>query len=176
MPASLAVRAHWSVSQPVALKNATSLMPGVHSLPENVLNDQQMNMPHLSPFSSAARFCMSTGSAARAESARQASSVMVVIRVRFISCPPVGFHERRNSYSRNGCSNQYNGVPGIQRDRPVGKERGPAVSCGSRAATLRPVKSSGCPYCPGWCYRVHYITKASETLVLEAKVAVGRRV
>ena len=48
MPASLAVRAHWSVSQPVALKKLTSVTPGVHSLPENVLNDQQMNMPQRS--------------------------------------------------------------------------------------------------------------------------------
>ena len=64
MPASLAVRAHWSVSQPVARKAAISFTPGVHSLPEKVLNDQQTNMPHLRLFSSAARFCMSAVSAA----------------------------------------------------------------------------------------------------------------
>ena len=64
MPASLAVRAHWSVSHSVALKKPTSLTPGVHSLPEKVLNDQQMNMPHFRFASSSRRFCMSTGSAA----------------------------------------------------------------------------------------------------------------
>ena len=46
MPASLAVRAHWSVSTSVALKKETSLTPGVHSLPEKVLKLQQMNMPN----------------------------------------------------------------------------------------------------------------------------------
>ena len=45
MPASLAVRAHWSVSQPVARKAAIFFTPGVHSVPEKVLNDQQTNMP-----------------------------------------------------------------------------------------------------------------------------------
>ena len=46
MPASRATRAHWSVSQAVALKAEMSLTPGVHSFPEKVLSDQQMNMPH----------------------------------------------------------------------------------------------------------------------------------
>jgi len=53
--------AHWSVSQPVARKKLTSVTPGVHSLPENVLNDQQMNMPHLSDLSSSARRTISIG-------------------------------------------------------------------------------------------------------------------
>lgn len=36
-------------------------MPGVHSLPEKVLNDQQMNIPHFKFFNSSARFSISTG-------------------------------------------------------------------------------------------------------------------
>jgi hypothetical protein len=62
MPASLAVHAHWSVSQPVALKKPTSVTPGVHSLPEKVLNDQQTNMPQRSDFSSSARLVISADS------------------------------------------------------------------------------------------------------------------
>jgi hypothetical protein len=38
-------------------------MPGVHSLPEKVLNDQQINMPHLRFFNSSARCRISTGAA-----------------------------------------------------------------------------------------------------------------
>ena len=40
-----------------------SFTPGVHSLPENVLSDQQTNMPHLRPFSSSTRLAMLAGSA-----------------------------------------------------------------------------------------------------------------
>jgi hypothetical protein len=89
MPASLAVRAHWSVSQSAALKNATSLTPGVHSWPENVLNDQQMNMPQRSPLSSAARFRISTDSAHPAQSIANTGSKTIAVRVRFIPAAAV---------------------------------------------------------------------------------------
>ena len=77
------------MSQPVALKKLTSLTPGVHSLPENVLNDQQMNMPHFSAFSSSARRAMSTGSAAaRHGAAANARTVAnITMRVAFIRLP-----------------------------------------------------------------------------------------
>jgi len=59
MPASLAVLAHWSVSQVFAAKRSMLVTPGVHSWVENVLNDQQTNMPKW-------RFCSAShGSAAR---------------------------------------------------------------------------------------------------------------
>ena len=64
MPASLAVRAHWSVSTAAARKNDTSVTPGVHSLPENVLKLQQMNIPQRRFFNSSARLAISTGPAA----------------------------------------------------------------------------------------------------------------
>jgi len=44
----LAVRTHCSTSHSFAPKNETSAIPGVHSFPENVLNDQQTNIPQRS--------------------------------------------------------------------------------------------------------------------------------
>lgn len=46
IPASFAVLAHWSVLHFVALKNSGGSSCPVHSVPENVLNDQHMNMPN----------------------------------------------------------------------------------------------------------------------------------
>ena len=78
MPASLAVCAHWSVSTLVARKNETSPIPGVHSLPENVLNDQQMNIPHFNPlsFSACAGFAL----------ADRAANAAMIVRTHFFIC------------------------------------------------------------------------------------------
>ena len=81
MPASLAVRAHWSVSTAAALKKDTSVTPGVHSLPENVLKLQQMNIPQRRFFNSSARLAISTGWVAPSERAiaNRASRVFAVL-------------------------------------------------------------------------------------------------
>ena len=91
MPASLAIRAHWSVSQPVARKAAIFFTPGVHSVPEKVLNDQQMNMPQWRFFNSAARFCMSTASAAQSVLLETAATHAAMAMMRFMVGTPRDF-------------------------------------------------------------------------------------
>ena len=59
--ASLAVVTHCSTSASLGVKNWGPAMPGDHSLPDNVLNDQQMNMPQRSDLSCRARWFMSGG-------------------------------------------------------------------------------------------------------------------
>ena len=64
-----------------------SLTPGVHSLPEKVLKDQQMNMPHLRFANSFRRFCMSMGSAALSSVAAMTIPTTNTVTDRFMEVP-----------------------------------------------------------------------------------------
>lgn len=84
MPASFAVLAHWSVSQSLAANKLMFVTPGVHSLPEKVLKDQQTNMPKRSCCNSVTRRSLMGAGAESADGSKAAQAKRPEARIRAI--------------------------------------------------------------------------------------------